>query len=204
MLYRISQLLLELVIRICARVTITGRENIPAGPPFVIISNHSSNADPPLLGMAFRRVRICFLAKKELFDIPLTGAWIKGMDMVCIDRRVGVSGIKDALRRLKEGKILSVFPEGRRASDGEKLEAKKGIGFIVARAKVPVIPVHIKGSGNALPKGKGIVFGQKIRVNVGNIISPDDPFIMRCIKEKNYEKIATYLMDKVDACNDVH
>jgi 1-acyl-sn-glycerol-3-phosphate acyltransferase len=197
MFYRVSQLLLELIIRICARVEITGRENIPPAGPYIIISNHSSNIDPPLLGMTFRRQRICFLAKKELFGSPLMGTWVKGMNMVAIDRKIGVSGIKGALARLEKGSILGIFPEGRRVTEGEKTGAKKGLGFIVAKSGVSVIPVYIDGSGKVLPKGGKIAFGEKIKVEIGKVISSKDPFLRDAIKNKNYEGITNYLMGKV-------
>ena len=85
MLYRISQLILELVTRILTRVSIHGRENIPE-PPYIIASNHESYADPPLIGMAFRKHPVDFTAKQELFDMPLMGLWIRTVNVIPVRR----------------------------------------------------------------------------------------------------------------------
>ena len=196
-MYRLSQLAFELMTRLLFRVEIHGRENIPAKEPYLIASNHMSYLDPPLIGMAFRHIVVNFIAKKELFGRSLVGLWSRSVQTIKMDRERGIEGLKEAFKRIKEGKVIAIFPEGTRVSEGGDSSVKKGIGFIVVRAKVPVVPVLIKGTGKALPKGGGMKRGARVSLHIGRPIPVSDPGIREATERKDYEAVSSYLMSRI-------
>ncbi|MDD4956515.1 MAG: lysophospholipid acyltransferase family protein [Candidatus Omnitrophica bacterium] len=195
--FRISRGLLAMFLGIFFRVTYHGRENIPE-PPYIIVANHVSLLDPPLVGTAFLGKDVDFMAKKELFDSPRWGWWAKSVSCIPVDRvGGGVSSLKEALGRLKKGRAVAIFPEGTRSEDGSLREAKRGVGFLVAKAEVPVIPVYIEGSLNALPKGGKLKPGTRMTVWVGKPVYPGELFSSTGGDRKDYDGISRYIMDRI-------
>jgi len=157
--------------RLYFRLEARGAEQVPPTGPLLLVSNHSSVLDPPLVGGASPR-QLSFLAKAELFEIPLLGRLIRALNARPV-RREGsdARALKTALKVLEEGRALLVFPEGTRGPEGALREAKPGAGMLAVLSGAVVVPVLITGSGRALPKGaafprpaKAIVrFGQPMR-----------------------------------------
>lgn len=172
--YRCSRWLLYGFLKLFFRFRIHNMDNLPA-PPYIAVGNHASYLDPPILGVVCRNTPICFMAKKELFTKPVIGTWSRAVGCISVDRDANsTSAIKDAIKRLKEGRSVGIFPEGTRSEDGEMQEAKRGAGFIIAKAGVPVVPVYIKGTYEALPKGGKYKFGSKIDAYIGKPISTEE------------------------------
>jgi 1-acyl-sn-glycerol-3-phosphate acyltransferase len=136
-------------------VTVSGTEHLPDGP-VIFMSNHQSNFDILSLLAAMPR-QIHWIAKKELFDIPVFGPSMRRGGYIPLDRSDGRKALKsmdEAAATIHQGKSVVLFPEGTRTSDGNLLPFKRG-GFILARkAGVPVIPVTINGSGKINPANK--------------------------------------------------
>lgn len=134
------------------KVTISGAEHIPDGP-VIFMSNHQSSFDIPALLAAMPR-RIHWIAKKELFDIPVFGPSMRRGGYIPLDRgdgRKALQSMDEAAAAIRLGKSVVMFPEGTRTETGRLLPFKRG-GFILARkAAVPVIPVTINGSGRINP-----------------------------------------------------
>jgi len=138
------------------RLRVRGSEHLPQGQSAVFIANHQSNFDIPILygglPLQFR-----WLAKKELFDVPLFGLAMKRCGYIPIDRsdrRKAMHSITAAAKQINEGTSVVVFPEGTRTPDGELKEFKKG-GFLIAvKAQVPVVPVAIRGSYRVMPRNR--------------------------------------------------
>lgn len=145
------------------KVTVTGSEHLPDGP-VIFMSNHQSNFDILSLLAAMPR-RFYWIAKKELFEIPVFGHSMRRGGYIPLDRgdgRKALQSIDEAATAIHQGKSVVLFPEGTRTTDGNLLPFKRG-GFILARkADVPVIPVTINGSGRINPAGQ-------IRLYSGNI-----------------------------------
>lgn len=197
MLYRISRAIFEFFINVLFRVRIFGRENLP-GAPYIVVPNHASLLDPPLVGVACKKDNISFMAKKELFDTPLVGAWTRAVDCICVRRgATSVRSLKDALKRVSAGEVVCVFPEGARSPDGSLQEAKRGVGFLIAKAGVPVVPIYIDGSLDAWPKGRRFRPGARINVFVGRPIPPDELVPGEGAGKKDYEAIANKVMDAI-------
>jgi 1-acyl-sn-glycerol-3-phosphate acyltransferase len=150
LLYRFTALLIRSICIINGGLEVKGRENIPAKGGVIIAANHISYLDPPVIGAVLPR-KATFMARKGLFEIPVL-KWIVKRTAIPVDReRPRPSTIKEAVRRLNNGELLVVFPEGRRSETGELLEAKRGIGMIATLSKVPVVPTLITGADKALP-----------------------------------------------------
>lgn len=197
MIYLISRTIFELFIRILFKLRICKAGGIP-NPPFIVVSNHSSLLDPPLVGIALRKYRINFMAKKELFDMPIIGIWSRLV--CCIEARRGensVRSLKEALRRVKKGCVVGVFPEGTRSVDGTIQEAKRGTGFLISKAAVPVVPVYVNGADKAFPKGKGIKRGTLLSVFVGKPIMPEEFLIKKGSGKVDYEAISGMIMERI-------
>ena len=136
------------------RVRVEGMEGLPPGGA-VLVANHQSLVDIPLLLSAFRRP-VKFLAKRELGEIPLFGKAMAAAGNLFVDRedpRDAVQMLRDAGARVREGALLVVFPEGTRSTDGSIGQFKPGAFYLAQRSGAPVVPVYIDGGNRALPKG---------------------------------------------------
>jgi 1-acyl-sn-glycerol-3-phosphate acyltransferase len=134
------------------RVTVTGREHVVSGGPFVYTPNHQSHLDIlALLGHLPGAVR--FAAKQDLWRHPVVGAVMDSLGMVSIDREDAPAAIA-ALDRLRDdGQSFVVFPEGGRSRDGRLGEFKKGAFVLAIRLGLPVVPVVCRGTRRLMPKG---------------------------------------------------
>ncbi|MDO9309856.1 MAG: lysophospholipid acyltransferase family protein [Deltaproteobacteria bacterium] len=137
------------------RVTVSGTGNVPAGPA-IFMSNHQSNFDILAL-LSAMPCQLHWIAKKELFDIPVFGPSMRRGGYIPLDRgdgRKALRSVDEAAATIRNGKSVVMFPEGTRSRDLNLLPFKRG-GFILARkAGVPVIPVTINGSGKINPPNR--------------------------------------------------
>jgi 1-acyl-sn-glycerol-3-phosphate acyltransferase len=147
------------------KVTVVGAENIPDGP-VIFMSNHQSNFDILSLLAAMPR-QFYWVAKKELFDIPVFGHSMRRSGYIPLDRgdgRKALQSLDAAAATIHQGKSVVLFPEGTRTPDGNLLPFKRG-GFILARkAAVPVIPVTINGSGRINPANQIMLYSGNITI----------------------------------------
>lgn len=154
MLYAILKPAAVLVSKLLFRLQRRGTEHVPATGPVLFVANHASLLDPPLIGAASPR-RLTFLAKAELFRVPLFGGLIRRLGAHPLRREGGDAGaLRIALRVLKDGGALLVFPEGTRGEEGRLGPAKPGAGMLAVVGGAPVIPVYVSGSGRAWPRGR--------------------------------------------------
>ncbi|MEN0110038.1 MAG: lysophospholipid acyltransferase family protein, partial [Planctomycetota bacterium] len=148
--------------------------DFPMAGPVVVVANHTSHFDPPLLGGATRR-QLSYLARDTLFVGPF-GWLIRSYDAVPVDRDgTGIGGIRATLKRLKQGAAVVLFPEGTRSPDGELQPFKPGFLALVRRSKAMVQPVGIAGATAAWPKGASLPrFLGRITMVYGEAITPDE------------------------------
>jgi 1-acyl-sn-glycerol-3-phosphate acyltransferase len=153
--------------RLLFRVEGRGTEHVPAEGPVLIVANHSSVLDPPLVGGMCPR-QLTFLAKAELFRIPGFGGLIRRLGARPL-RREGAdpSALRTARRVLAEGKALLVFPEGTRGEEGRLREAKPGAALLAVQSGATVVPVYVSGSGRAWPRGRRLPRPAKVVVTFG-------------------------------------
>lgn len=179
-LYGFFHYLTTVVYGIAFRGEVIGQEYLPADGAFLIASNHASFIDPPVVGSMVPR-QLCFFARKTLWKPGVASWWLDNVGTIPVDRDGGqdVSALKRVLRSLKDNKGLILFPEGTRSPDGQLQSPKAGVGFIVCRSQVPVVPARIFGSYEAFGKGVKLPrLGTSISVVFGPPIKPeqyDDP-----------------------------
>ena len=148
-----------------------GAANMPATGPVLVCSNHQSNMDPVLVGLVFGR-RLNFVARKSLFGFAPFRWLIQFLDAIPIDRDgMGLEGIKESIRRLRQGEAVLIFPEGTRTPDGELQELKPGFCALARRTQATLLPVAIDGAYQVWPKhAKMIHLFRQIQVRVGEPI----------------------------------
>jgi 1-acyl-sn-glycerol-3-phosphate acyltransferase len=158
------------------KVTIDGAENLPPGP-VIFMSNHQSNFDILAL-LAVMPRQINWIAKKELFEIPVFGPSMRRGGYIPLDRgdgRKALQSMDEAAATIHQGKSVVLFPEGTRTQDGKLLPFKRG-GFILARkAEVPVVPVTINGSGRINPAGHIRLYSGTIHITLHHpLVAPPE------------------------------
>ena len=171
MLYALVKLVAFALMRLLFRLETRDPGRVPAAGPALLVSNHSSVLDPPLIASASRR-RLAFLAKAELFRIPVFGALLRRLGARPLRRADSdPAAMRAALRVLEEGGALLVFPEGTRGPEGVLRPARAGAGMLAVVSGAAVVPVYVSGSGRAWPKGARfprparvtVAFGEPLR-----------------------------------------
>ncbi|MFZ5597695.1 MAG: lysophospholipid acyltransferase family protein [Bacillota bacterium] len=173
MLYGFAWWVCRIYLLLVRRMKITGVENVPLQGGLVLISNHVSYWDPVIIGCALPRKRhIYFMAKQELFKIPLLGRLINKLGAFPVKRDgADRSAIRTALEHLAEGRVVGIFPEGTRSKTGDIQEPHMGAAMLSIKGSVPVLPVAVIGSRGFLGK-VNIVFGRPLRQTThGNVDS---------------------------------
>lgn len=197
-LYRLARFLMRVWFQLYFRLETFGVEHVPAEGGCILAGNHVSFLDPPLLGVKVKRL-LRYMARASLFRFKWFGWALLHIGCVPLDRAKGdVHALKLALRTAKEGGALVLFPEGTRSPDGALHAPKPGVGFLVAKAGVPVVPVYIDGSYKAYPKGAKWMRPAKIRVFYGPPVLPAEYAEYGASKEA-YGRIADLIMSRIAA-----
>ena len=166
-LYTGGQVLCRLFTTTQFDLKVKGVKNIPRTGGAIIASNHQSLLDPVLIGVQVPRP-FTYLAKSDLFVNPYLSWLIRSLYAFPVQQDRGeISAVREAIRRLQEGRALVLFPEGSRTVNGELLPLAPGIGLIARKADVPIVPCVIHGSFEAWPKGHKLFRPGKIRVHFG-------------------------------------
>ena len=146
------------------KVSVKGLSNIDRSQSYIYMSNHQSNFDIPVL-LGYLKVQFRWLAKMELFKIPIFGRAMRKAGYISIDRNNRESAfesLKTAARKIKSGASVLIFPEGTRSRDGKIRPFKKG-GFVMAvDSGVPIVPIVITGTRSIMAKGS-------FRINPGKV-----------------------------------
>lgn len=162
MLYSFAKSLFKVILVLVGRYKITGQENLPKDGPVIVVCNHVSYWDPIILGCALDR-QVHFMAKAELFSIPIFGSIVKRLGAFPIKRgHSDHKALRMAVRLLQGGKVLGVFPEGTRSKKGSLLPFRTGITMIAYKVGCPVVPVGLINS-------KGVLLGwcRPVEVKIG-------------------------------------
>jgi 1-acyl-sn-glycerol-3-phosphate acyltransferase len=154
------------------KVEIIGTENILRDKPQIFMANHQSDFDI-LIVLAHIPGQFRWIAKKELFNIPIFGAAMKTAGYIEIDRNNherAMQSMDEAALRIREGKSVMTFPEGTRSRDGEIKPFKQGAFHLAVKSGVPIIPVSIIGSGRIMPKRSLKITPGKVKLVIGKPI----------------------------------
>jgi 1-acyl-sn-glycerol-3-phosphate acyltransferase len=183
------------------KVTVEGLEHLKREGPYVFMANHQGSYDIFAL-LSHLPYQFKWLAKKELFSIPLFGWAMSAAGYISIDRegtRKTVEAMNEAARKIRNGMSVVIFPEGSRSPDGSIQPFKKG-GFTLAiKSSVPIVPVAITGSREIMPKDRMTALPGEIRIRIDSPIETgayalkDRGFLMGKVKEtisRNVERIS--------------
>lgn len=164
MFYKLVRFFCRILINIIFDINIIGIDEFPKKGAVIVYSNHRSNWDPILIGCALERP-VFFMAKHELFEIPILSFIIKKLNAFPVKRqKVDRKAIRTALNILKEGKVLGIFPEGTRNKSGRLIEPEQGIALIAAKSRnATLVPVAIRGNYKLFSK-IDLIFGKPKKV----------------------------------------
>jgi 1-acyl-sn-glycerol-3-phosphate acyltransferase len=165
-MYRILLAVAHLLIFICTRPTVKGRNLIPAGGPLLLVSNHLSVADPVLLGAKIGR-KVSFMAKEELFRNWFTTYMVTSFGAILVYRGKSNRGaLRQASAILRNGGVLGMFPEGKRSRAGTLTPGQLGAALIAYHNKVRILPVSITGTETI--RGKEWLFHRpRVEITIG-------------------------------------
>ncbi|MGF1600521.1 MAG: lysophospholipid acyltransferase family protein [Thermosynechococcaceae cyanobacterium] len=151
---------------------IYGADHVPQKGPLLVVSNHSSDFDPPIVSNCVRRP-VAFMAKQELFEVPVLATLIRWYGAYPVNRGGSTrSAIKASIAALEAGWATGVFLQGTRTKDGRITDPKLGAAMIASKAQVPLLPVSLWGTEKVLVKGKKLPQVTPITVRIGEPIAP--------------------------------
>jgi 1-acyl-sn-glycerol-3-phosphate acyltransferase len=160
------------VSHLCFGLKIYGAEHVPRRGAVVVVSNHASDFDPPILSNCVGRP-VAFMAKEELFRVPILSQAIRLYGAYPVKR--GTSdrqALKYALKFLENGWAVGIFLQGTRTADGKITDPKLGAALISAKFQAPLLPVCLWGTHAILPKGAKFPKLRPVTVRIGKIIDP--------------------------------
>ena len=189
-IHKVARLWAKTLLLLCnTKVKVIGEENLLSWQPQILMANHQSDFDI-LISLAFIPVQFRWIAKKELFTIPVFGAAMRSAGYIEIDRsnrEKAIRSIDEAALSIRRGKSIMTFPEGTRSRDGEINAFKQGPFHLAIKSGVPIIPVSIIGSGSIMPKRSLRIKPGQIKMVIGKPIE-----VVRFNLERRQE-----LMEKV-------
>lgn len=180
------------------RGRIYGAENVPQEGPLVVVSNHASDFDPPLLSCCLRRP-VAYMAKEELFRVPVLKQAIELYGAYPVKRGMADrSALRSALNCLTQGWAVGVYLQGTRTPDARITDPKLGAAWIAAKAQVPVLPVSLWGTQHVLVKGSPIPRPVPVTVRIGQVI--DAP---TSTKREELEAVTQHCAEVINAMHDL-
>lgn len=188
-LYSFLVVIVKVICRVIYPTRCIGTENIPEGAA-IVCATHSNYIDPILLALAFGRDDpIHFMGKKELFKIPVLSGIMRALGAFPVDRGSSdITSIRTAMRFLKDGEKVGIFPEGTRTSEDEEADAKTGAIRLASKMKVPVVPVYLTR--------KKVIF-RKADLIIG------EPYYITGEKRGEFEMLSQELMGKIYELRDM-
>ena len=165
----------------------------------LLAMNHQSFVDPPLAGICCKR-EIYFLARKTLLDWPILGPILPKLNVVPVNQeRADMSALKTVIKLVRAGNCTIIFPEGGRTEDGKLQPAQPGLGLIIAKTLVPVVPMRIFGAYEAYPMGAKIPKPRKITIVVGEPIIFTEADLAGSSGRDLYQRLSERVMERIAA-----
>lgn len=187
--YKFARGLLSFYFHVFNRLIIRGKENEVPDGPLILFGNHYCISDVFLLGICTRR-QVRFMAKHTLFDVPVIGSVCKAFGAFPVNReKTDLSAVKTALRILKNGEVLGIFPEGTRVHDGKTADAKGGIAMFAWKTGATLQPVH-------LTYRRRVHFFNHIEVTIGKPIQASELGIVSGTSEE-FKEVSERLLEQV-------
>ncbi len=177
------------IYRLLFKIEIEGLGNIPKDKNFILTPNHLSNFDPPLIAAFLPIENMAYMAKASLFKVPVVSQAIRAFDAFPVKRGEGMAAIRLAIKLLKDGKSIAMFPEGRRVrTQGTLGEGKQGAVMIATKADVGILPVGIEATYK---------FRSRVKVIVGEYIDMSKYSGQKLSTEDLHDITNNMLMEKI-------
>jgi len=191
------------VLAIFGRCRYIDPDNVPKTGAVIIAPNHVSYLDPPTAGSGYRRVTH-FMAKQELFKIPVLGWLIKAVGSFPVKQHsADRNALRTALELLSKGEVVCIFPEGTRSLDGKLLPAQAGIGMIAIKSRAPVVPVALIGTERVLPPHSFFFHFSRVTVVYGRPMTFDDLY-NRGLEREAVEEVGRRIMSAIASLLEKH
>ncbi len=175
-LHELATGIVRTALRWCYRAHGLGSGRVPATGPVLLVANHESYLDPPLIGVCIRQRELDYIARAGLFENWFMALAMRPLNCIPISEDGNdPRAIREILRRLGEGRAVLIFPEGSRSHDGAMGEFKRGAALLVKRARCPVVPVAVDGCFDAWPRSaeRPRIGGQRIACAFGRAIDSE-------------------------------
>ena len=177
---------------------IVGAERLVTAGPVLVVSNHQSFLDPPLISCLYD-TEMYYLARKTLFT-GITRWLYTRWNAIPVDQdRPDMASLKTIIRKLKDGHRVLVFPEGERTHNGDLGEAAPGVGLIAVKSGAVIQPVRISGAREALPRGSARIRFARICVHVGPPIRLSPEQLKAAHGKDGYDRLAKQIMAAIAA-----
>lgn len=174
-IYHLTRFLIAIYFTLYHRLSVYGKETVPADRPVILAANHASYLDPPVVGLAFYPRRLRFVAWEKLFSFAPMGYYLRHMGAVPVAPQDKISSaglLRTVMGFLEEGSSIYIAPEGHRTLDGTLQPLEGGVAILSLKTGVPVIPVWVGGTYRALAPHMKFPRPRKITVHFGEIIDP--------------------------------
>lgn len=194
MLYKVFRIFFAIILKIISHYKVIGLNNLPSSGPALVVSNHISNWDPLMLGVAMPR-QINFIAKSELSRIPLVGSLIKAWGAVPIKRgHSDREALSKSIELLKNGRVIGIFIEGKRnlGNPEKMIKPQPGAAMLALKSEVPVIPVAIINTNRILRSLK------RVKVIIGKPIDfSSKPELKSLEKKEQYSRVSMEIITTI-------
>jgi 1-acyl-sn-glycerol-3-phosphate acyltransferase len=189
--YRLVQCLASTLFAAVGGWRATGRQNVPKSGGLLLVANHLSFLDVFMIGIPLRRP-LNYVARSTLF-VPGLSFLMRSVGGFPIQREgIGTSGLRETLRKLRNGGAVILFPEGTRSPDGNLGPLKAGIAVLVSRARVPVVPAGIAGTFEAWPRTRLLPVPHPVRLHYGPPILPSQ------IEGLEHDAVTALIRDRLE------
>jgi 1-acyl-sn-glycerol-3-phosphate acyltransferase len=174
-----------------------GPSTVPPHGPAILAANHTSYIDPLVMYATGPQRLIGFMVAKEYYDAPVVGRLLKGIGCIPATRSgQDLAATREAIRRLQEGELVGIFPQGRIQREGETVEARGGIVLLALRSRMPVIPVHISGTRHSENHVWTFLRRHRVRVRYGKPIDLS-AYYDRPIEKATRDRIGTLILQRI-------
>jgi len=190
LLYRIGHFLARFCFRVFGRIDVVGAECVPTFGPIIVVSNHLSLNDPPLLVAAIPRP-LYFIGKKELFGNPVFRFLMRGFHVSPFNRSsAGIDAMRALMQNLERDRAVVIFPEGTRSPDQTLQKGMLGVVYLAMKSQAPILPVAVIGT-NKFPLWRTPFPFKRMKASIG------PPFTLPIIEGKPSRAVMNNMLDMV-------
>ncbi|MFQ5410676.1 MAG: lysophospholipid acyltransferase family protein [Phycisphaerae bacterium] len=190
--YRFLRFLVRVIFRVYFRGRVIGRENLIETGGVLIVSNHQSFLDPPLIGAPWVR-ECCYMARDTLWNNRFLGRLLTYVNVFPVRRgEADITAVKGMLRRLRQGEAVLVFPEGTRSRDGSLGVMNPNTLSFAKKAGVAILPVRIEGTFKAWPPGRRLPRPRKVSITYTRPITAEQ------VRERSLEQIVEIVTQQIE------